>query len=90
MSNWANRNIKKVCSYCGYDKATVDREAYYGMCTDCTDRSLHSNHMMNTAKKNNKKINNGYMPWPCTCDSTIRIAMCDDETCDGIFFWAKF
>jgi hypothetical protein len=83
------KNIHKICSYCGYEKPTVDRNSFDGMCADCTDKSLYSEHISESAKKANQKLKDGYTPHICPCESTRMMAMCDCTTCDGIYFWDK-
>ena len=84
-----NRNIEKVCSNCGHEDVTVDRNMFDGMCADCTNKVLNGGYTMPRAKENNEKIKNGYMPWLCPCESTTSIMSCGDDTCDGIYFWVK-
>ena len=84
-----NKNLDKICSYCGKEDVTVNREAFDGLCADCTDLSLTHDNVSDFAKRSNSKLKNGYKPWPCPCESTRSMGMCDDETCDGIFFWCK-
>ena len=84
-----SKNLEKICSYCGQEKPTVDRNMFDGLCADCTDKALNCESVNKFAKTANERLKNGEKPYDCPCESTRAMGMCDDTTCDGIYFWSK-
>ena len=45
-----------ICSVCRKNKPTVDRNLFYGMCVECTNRALSDERISKLAENNNKLL----------------------------------